>query len=108
MHKLDTLTTFGCSNDKNYIYLYIKDLTSSMHGQYKPTEGGQGDWLFQFSYRNGPYKNKHQLFKDNFFWLLVWEKKKSGSAGSCLKQVKIYLLIKVIRQTAVSGNIIEL
>jgi hypothetical protein len=49
-----------------------------------------------FSYRNGPLKNKNQLCNDNFFLATGLGKKKSGTAASCLKQVKIYLVERLL------------
>ena len=52
--------------------------------------------MLSLSYRNGPRKNKNQLCNENLFLATGLGKKKSGTAGSCLKQVKIYLLERLL------------
>jgi hypothetical protein len=46
VQKPEVLTTCGLSENKNNIYLNIRDLTSITDGQYIPAKSGQEHWLF--------------------------------------------------------------
>lgn len=46
MQKLDGLTTSSQSDEINHTFIKIKFLTAALGGQFIPTKGGQGHWLF--------------------------------------------------------------
>jgi hypothetical protein len=54
--------------------------------------------------RQAIVEHPYGTLKRQLFLATGLGKEKTGTAGSCLKQVEIYLLRKVIRQTAVRCN----